>query len=217
VTLVTIKRYKLIGGKKPARAEIELGQPLGAPGNEGTVFDAKIKLNGKFGEKSINATAKVFHPGVGWTYAPPEPRLNKAFQNPKLQFQTTNKLIQLNKTKKLGLRLPTLFRLTVRNKKPIIISTKREQAHLYYLTKSEEVEYKKDMLRQMQIARSNGYLLYLDAFMITREKSGKIIATITDAGGIEEMASISNKLMFDYHDGFMLNLEQKIKDATGKN
>lgn len=168
---------KLQGGRKTRKAKIKRVKTLGK-GWEGTVNLVEVTVKSKTGrKKTIELAEKKFDiHGIGGH--------GRNFGFPKAQFNLMQKLIELNRKKELGLRLPTTIRLrkTITGRRRLLQTKFNE-----YKGKRPD-EYYLDRKRQKSILLENGYTCGIDAFMpVKLENSGKVVAVIVDFGYIQKI------------------------------
>lgn len=167
-------------------------------GAEGRVFEVEVTVK-RFGRKRKLVLAekhfRVFriwlNKLVGFYYLP------KPFGNPKEQFEIISKLIELNREKKLGLRLPATLRIRKRIfRHPTLVMTLFENIMPFkQLTDSQRSEFLHDRRRQIDILEKRGYfsplargLEWLDVFFPQVDgKTGKCVAVVGDFGAIDEL------------------------------
>lgn len=194
------KKPLLIGGAryrkgiKPFGTEVESvteRKYLGG-GNEGRVSEVEVEINGKkitMAQKEFTNEYRLpLHLGGG----------KYKIGNPYEQFHKINELVELNRTKKLGLRITPTIRIIVdpKTKEGRLVMTKHDvlkwhgflnwkEKDITTEQKKQEQEYGEDMQRQSDIAMENGWGISRPSFFPTIDKkTGKCVAIIGDFGEI---------------------------------
>ncbi len=156
------------------RARVKRGRKIGK-GKEGKVHEVQIKIRKGRRKRAATLVEKKFF----------RKKFNKrSLGDPRKQFAVVSELIRLNRQKKLGLRLPATLRIKENLVgKPSLLSTKIKIVE--EMTKAQEREFWKDIIRQVRIGVNNGFAILVDSFFPTIDpKSGKVVATIADFGNI---------------------------------
>ncbi|MDO8537550.1 MAG: hypothetical protein Q7S21_01570, partial [archaeon] len=109
-----------------------------AEGYEGTIHEVEVKIRGK----KIVMVEKKFHKKRDYD--------KTNFGDPIAQFETMNKLIKLNKRKKLELRIVPTIRLFEKNGEHRLILTKLKIKPIKELTSLEFKQFYNDMRRQIE-------------------------------------------------------------------
>ncbi|MDO8428856.1 MAG: hypothetical protein Q7S92_06625 [Candidatus Diapherotrites archaeon] len=183
-----IKHRKRIRPQGTRVREIKRGKWIGS-GNEGTIYESFVTLERNGRQRTVRLAEKEFD------LDPSRPRSILAhksnWQRPLSQFNTMNRLIQLNRAKKLGLRIiPTIRLLKRKGQKPTLVMTRLEtDLEMNSRTRGTELDESiEDQNRQLDILRREGYSAHLDAFIIQMNpKTGKGIAVIADFGNIKRL------------------------------
>ncbi|MDP2666439.1 MAG: hypothetical protein Q8P05_02990 [Candidatus Diapherotrites archaeon] len=162
--------------------EIKIGAKLGR-GGEGTVREAKFvfKVGDRVHEKRfVMKKAHWIHAFSGLDIG----QGNKTFGNLEVQFHTINELIELNRVNHLGLRLPSTVALQKKLlRRDRLFSTRRDLIPYRQLSPEQQDEYWKDVKRQTEILKQNGYFTFPETFHPSKNSnSKKIEAIITDFG-----------------------------------
>ncbi len=162
----------------------EAGRFLGGR-SEGNVYGGKYVVKRGSRERTVKLAEKVFYKKT--------PR-NRMLRNPEKQFELVRELMELNRKKKLGLRLPPTVRLLKREGRPTLLATWYRDRHgqelkaKHMLAKDEKAQYAEDRDRQIEALKSEGYTVtnewddkfepYLDP------RTGKYVALLLDFGGL---------------------------------
>jgi len=170
----------LHGGRKPIRVKTikkTNREPLGGQ-FEGQIFEVEVTIKKGKKTKKIKLAEKRFYPGK----VPLAPQ----FLNPKNQFKIMQELSELNRRKKLGLRINPTIRLREKNsKKPSLVLSKLNEAK--NLTKKQKDKFVKDTEKQIRTCFENGFTITENAFLpVLDKKTGKVIAVISDFGIVEK-------------------------------
>lgn len=160
-----------LGGRKPIRAKLEIGRKLGE-GQEGIVREANLTLTKNGRTRTKQFVIKTFQSILPRKYS---------FRNPRKQFEVMQGLVELNKKKKLGIRIvPTIRLIKRRIVKDQLLVTRLNI--LENLSQSQRKEYEDDLYRQRNIGLENGYKISIDSFKPVLGKDGKVNAILTDFG-----------------------------------
>ena len=164
--------------------EPEAGRFLGGR-SEGNVYGNTFNVRHGQREREIRLAEKVFYRKT--------PR-NVMLRDPEKQFGLVRELIELNRKKKLGLRLPPTVRLLKREGKPTLLLTwyrdrhGRELKAKHMLKSNEKAQYLEDRDRQIEALKSQGYTVtneWDDKFEpFLDPKTGKYVALLLDFGGL---------------------------------
>ncbi len=173
-TTVKVKRERFLGG-----------------GAEGTVFESELAVSktGKEGstrERQIRLARKEFgrHGLIDW---------GGNFRKPKKQFELVKELMDLNKKKKLGLRLPKTLRLIEEGKTSLAITFYPKykktglRPRLGFWQWKEKKQFSEDKHRQIEILEREGITaLYKwgDVFAPLIQPNGECIALLGDFGNL---------------------------------
>ncbi|MBI5554028.1 MAG: hypothetical protein HY917_04805 [Candidatus Diapherotrites archaeon] len=146
---------------------------------DGKVYNVDVIVRSPKGkEKTVRMAEKEFYPKNS--------NVHSDFPNlfsPKKQFQAMQELKELNRGKKLGLRIRPTVRLLTRNGKKTLVMTRLNLPKK--LSEEQEKESKQDMQRQRIILKKEGYTAEEDTFFRAVDpKTGKGIAIIADFGSI---------------------------------
>ena len=152
-------------------------------GQEGKVFEVEVIMGKNGNEKKLTMAQKEFYENSPFAeyYG-----IENNFEWVIKQFKMMNELIELNKRKKLRLRIPNTIRLVEeKGKKAKLIMTRLKLSNFNNLTKQQTLEFNDDKERQCGILLNEGYDYQIDAFepMIDK-KTGKCVAMIADLGNI---------------------------------
>jgi len=183
----------LQGGKsRKGGTTVRVGQERYLGGRaEGTVFESKITVSkiGKDGstrERTATLARKEFNRRsfIEW---------GGNFRKPKKQFVLVRELIDLNKKKKLGLRLPKTIRLIEEPGKISLATTfypKYEKTglrkKLRFWQLKEKRQFAEDVYRQIDILEREGYsaLKWNDVFKPLIQPNRECVAMILDFGSL---------------------------------
>lgn len=156
-------------------------------GSEGSVQLVAFHLQSSRGksQRTVMFAVKNFFPDI------PVIGFRGTWRDPKRQFKFAEALVQLNKKKKLGLRLPGTIRLIdegalwfakgIADQRYSIVSTYYPGAEWQQADYGRSIEFKTDRSKQQKIAEENGWYVPNDAFLeITDLKTKRRIAVIGD-------------------------------------
>jgi hypothetical protein len=154
-------------------------------GTEAGVFEVEVEVRVGKRKKIVKMVEKEFrNPIVPASYE------LYPYGNPLMQFNIMNKLIKLNRSKKLGLRIiPTIRLRKIKGKKPrLVLTLLKNVLKEVELTPKQKKEFERDALRQQLIGKKNGYYILEDVFFpVIDSKTGKCLAVIGDFGGIRRI------------------------------
>lgn len=174
-------KKKLYDGKKTFKSRIHGKEPLGK-GHEGKVYSRKVTINGSTRELA----EKIFKLFILFRKL----RGLRKITNPKEQFNTILKLVELNKKKKLGLRIaPEIFLRKRFLRKSTLLTTKLEEVKDHQFKKGEFQDFYDGSQRQVEIAEKNGFKINrIDPFLPVRNtNTGKVEAVLVDFGQVTEI------------------------------
>ncbi|MEM0360516.1 MAG: hypothetical protein QXK06_04240 [Candidatus Diapherotrites archaeon] len=160
-------------------------------GVEGNVYGVRFSVKSRNGKRERSrgfAVKEFFAREVGDYYT--------NMRHPKPQFEIIRELIELNKKKRLGLRLPATVRLLRgKNENPRLLLSWHKDGQSQGLRKTaelsekEKAQFLEDMERQALILEREGYTANFwrdkfEPFFDSKEK--KCVALLLDFGGLEK-------------------------------
>ncbi|MDO8627544.1 MAG: hypothetical protein Q7K42_03700 [Candidatus Diapherotrites archaeon] len=146
---------------------------------EGDVHLVDLELEKRGRKKTVEMVEKRFTKSII--------HVGKNYHDPVAHFRTANELIELNREKNLGLRLPSSVRIIDKGegKFSLIMPKISNLVDAVDMPPKQKKEFEEDMYRQMEILDREGYLWHYDWFAPKFDRATKkFVAVIVDFGSV---------------------------------
>lgn len=172
-----LKRRKRIldasGGTVPIESirEVELISDEGA---EGDVYKAEVVFNREGKREKRMLALKKFRKKKPENYEP--------FGNSRFQLECINRLRGVNEKNELGLNIiPEVFLVEGKKNSDLLLTLLNVGEDL---SESEQQAWLQDSSRQIEAAKTCGWLINYDAFLPVRDEKQGVVAVIADFGTV---------------------------------